>query len=202
MLNEKFIILGALLSFYGGLSYLIDTIKGKAKPNRVSWFLWALAPMIAFAAEIQKGVGLTSLMTFMVGFNPTMIVLASFINKKAYWKLSKMDYLYGAISVFAIIIWQITGEGNLAILFSILADGFASLPTVIKSYKEPETENSTIFLFGMVNAGITLLTIKTWTFAHWGFPIYILILCALIYVLVRFKLGLLIKAKIEQNVSK
>lgn len=190
MLNEKFIILGALLSFYGGLSYLIDTVKGKARPNRVSWFLWALAPMIAFAAEIEKGVGLTALMTFMVGFNPAMIVLASFVNKKAYWKLSKIDYFYGAISVFAIIIWQVTGEGNLAILFSIIADAFASIPTVIKSYKEPETESSTIFLFAMVNSGITLLTIKDWTFAHWGFPAYIFLLCALIYTLIKFKLGI------------
>lgn len=202
MLNEKFIILGALFSLYGGLSYLIDTIKGKAKPNRITWFLWTLAPMIAFAAQLEKGVGLTALMTFMVGFNPAMIVIASFINKKSYWKLNKMDYFYGAISVFAIIIWQVTGEGNLAILFSIIADAFASIPTIIKSYKEPETESSNSYLFFTINAGITLLTIKDWTFAQWGFPVYIFILCSLIYVLVKFKLGLLIKAKVNNKFLK
>ncbi len=200
MISEKFIILGAILSFYGGLSYLIDTLKGKTKPNRVSWFLWALAPAIAFAAEIDKGVGLTSLMTFMAGFNPLLIVIASFVNKKAYWKLSKMDYFYGAISIFAIIIWKLTGEGNLAIFFAILADAFASIPTIIKSYRQPETENSTIFLFAMINSGITLLTIKVWSFAHWSFPAYIFILCALIYALVKFKLGVLINSKIKKNI--
>lgn len=200
MLNENFIILGALLSFYGGLSYLIDTVKGKTKPNRVTWFLWALAPMIAFAAQLEKGVGLTALMTFMAGFNPTMIVLASFINKKSYWKLNKMDYVYGSISIFAIIIWQVTGEGNLAILFSIIADAFASLPTVIKSYKEPETENSTIFLFGMINSGLTLLTIKDWSFAQWGFPVYIFAICVIIYSLVRFKLGVRLNNKNAESI--
>lgn len=199
MLDEKFIILGALISFYGGLTYLIDTLKGKTKPNRVSWFLWTLAPMIAFAAEIDKGVGLTSLMTFMTGFNPLLIIIASFVNKKSYWKLNKMDYVYGSISLFAILIWQITGEGNLAILFSILADGLASIPTVIKSYRQPETESGKIFLFGMINAGITLLTIKSWTFAHWGFPIYIFLICVILYSLINFKLGLLIQAKIKQK---
>jgi len=196
MLDEKFIILGALLSFYGGLNYLIATLKGEAKPNRVSWVLWTLAPLIAFSAELQKGVGLASLMTFMVGFNPLMVVIASFVNKKAYWRLSKMDYVYGSISVFALIIWKLTGEGNLAILFAILADGFASIPTIIKSYRNPETENSPIFFFGMVNAGITLLTIKTWNFAHIGFPIYILLLCAFVYVLIKFKLGLIINKRL------
>lgn len=199
MLDEKFIILGALISFYGGLTYLIDTLKGKTKPNRVSWFLWTLAPMIAFAAEIDKGVGLTSLMTFMTGFNPLLIIIASFVNKKSYWKLNKMDYVYGSISLFAILIWQLTGEGNLAIFFAILADGFASIPTVVKSYRQPESESYKIFLFGMINAGITLLTIKSWTFAHWGFPVYIFIICVTIYSLVRFKLGVLIDAKIKQK---
>ena len=199
MLDERFIILGALLSFSGGLNYLINTIKGKTKPNRVSWFLWALAPMIAFAAEIDKGVGLTSLMTFMTGFNPLLIIIASFLNKKSYWKLNKMDYVYGSISLFAILIWQITGEGNLAILFAILADGLASIPTVIKSYRHPETESGLIFLFGMINAGITLLTIKDWTFAHWGFPVYIFLICVILYSLIKFKLGLLIQAKIAQD---
>ncbi len=189
MLNEKFIILGALLSFYGGMSYLIDTLKGKTKPNRVSWFLWALAPLIGFAAELEKGVGLTALMTFMVGFNPLLIVIASFVNKKAYWQLNKIDYFYGLISIFALIIWRITGEGNLAIFFAILADALASIPTIIKAYHQPETENSTIFLFGMINALLTILTIKVWTFAHWGFPVYIFSICATIYLLVRFKLG-------------
>ena len=200
MLDEKFIILGALLSFSGSLNYLINTIKGKTKPNRVSWFLWALAPMIAFAAEIDKGVGLTSLMTFMAGFNPLLIVITSFLNKKSYWKLEKMDYVYGSISLFAILIWQLTGEGNLAILFAILADGLASIPTVIKSYHQPETESSLIFLFSMINAGITLLTIKDWSFAHWGFPAYIFLICVILYSLIKFKLGLLIQTKIRQKI--
>lgn len=199
MLDEKFIILGALISFYGGLSYLIDTVKGKTKPNRVSWFLWFLAPMIAFAAEIDKGVGLTSLMTFMTGFNPLLIIIASFVNKKSYWKLNKMDYVYGSISLFAILIWQLTGEGNLAILFAILADGFACIPTIIKSYHHPETESGKIFLLGGINALITMLTIRSWTFAHWGFPIYILSVNAIIYSLIKFKLGQVIKTKIAQN---
>lgn len=197
MLDERFVILGALLSFYGGLSYLTDTIKGKNKPNRVTWFLWALAPLIAFSAELEKGVGLTALMTFMAGFNPLMILLASFINKQSYWKLQKMDYVYGSISIFAIIIWKITGEGNLAILFSILADGFASIPTVIKSYRQPETESSSIYLFAMINSGIALLTIKEWNFAHYGFPAYIFLLCALVYSLVKFKWGVKLETKVK-----
>jgi hypothetical protein len=197
MLDERFVWVGFILTFCGGLSYLIDTIKGKTKPNRVSWFFWALAPLIAFAAEIHKGVGVQAWMTFSVGFNPLLIFLASFINKKSYWELHKTDYFYGILALIGIIIWQITGEGNIAILFSILADGFAAIPTIIKSYHQPETESSKIYLFSMINAGITLLTISIWDFAHWGFPVYIFGICALMYVLIKFKLGLIIHKKLR-----
>ncbi|MBT3249794.1 MAG: hypothetical protein HN846_01710 [Candidatus Pacebacteria bacterium] len=202
MLDERFIILGAVLSFFGGLSYIIDTIKGKNKPNRVTWFFWAIAPLIAFFAELEKGVGLQSLMTFMAGFNPLLIFIASFVNKKAYWKLDNRDYLFGFLALLGIIIWQVTGDGNLGILFAILADGFAAIPTLIKSYFEPKTESSLIFLLGINMAGITLLTIEDWNFAHWGFPVYILLVNILIVLLVKFKLGLIIQRRIAEHNSR
>ena len=68
MLNQNFVILAAALNLYGSASYVIETLKGKTKPNRVTWFIWALAPLIAFAAMASEGVGLSALMTFMVGF--------------------------------------------------------------------------------------------------------------------------------------
>ena len=50
MIDERFVYLGVILSIYGSLSYLIDTVKGKVRPNRISWLFWALAPLIAFFA--------------------------------------------------------------------------------------------------------------------------------------------------------
>jgi len=199
MIDERFIFIGIALALYGDLIYLIGTIKGRTKPNKVTWFFWALAPLIAFAAEIQKGVGLVSLMTFFAGFAPLIIFIASFINKKSHWKLHKIDYFYGGLALLGIILWQITGEGNIAIFFSILADGFAAVPTVIKSYFNPESENSMAYSLPAINAGIALLTIKIWNFAHWGFPIYIFIICTIIYVLIKFKPGIVLQKKLNRS---
>jgi hypothetical protein len=189
MLDEKFVILGAILSFLGALSYLIDTLKGKTKPNKVSWFIWTLAPLIAFSAEIKQGVGLQSLMTFMVGFNPFLIFLASFVNKKAVWKIGQLDIVCGGLSITGLILWQMTRVGNIAIAFSILSDALAGVPTVVKAYRFPETENYQVFLAAGLNALITLLTIKVWNFEHYGFPVYIFLICFLLFLLVKFELG-------------
>jgi hypothetical protein len=175
MLNSHFVIFGAVLNLIGGGAYVLDTLKGKTHPNRVTWVLWTLAPFIAFAAEVGKGVGLQSLMTFMVGFIPLLVVIASFVSKKAEWQLTRFDLVCGALSIVGLILWLITQEGNIAICFAIMADGLAALPTIIKSYRYPETETYLAYLCGALAAIITLLTIDNWTFAQYGFPLYILI---------------------------
>src|SRR3990167_11436290 len=189
MIDPNFVIVGAVIGFFGGISYLIDTLKGKTKPNKVTWFLWSLAPLIAFSAELSKGVGIQSLMTFMVGFSPLLIFLASFVNKKSYWQLGKFDYLLGALSLTGLILWFILGEGNYAIFFGILADFLAAIPTLVKSFKFPETENYWIFLAYFISSGLTILTIDVWDFAHYGFPVYIFVLTGVLFSFIRFKLG-------------
>lgn len=189
MISDKFVLVGALLNIIGSSTYAYNTIKGKTKPNRVTWFLWALAPLIAFSAELGEHVGLQALMTFMVGFGPLLVLLASFVNRKAYWKITRLDIACGVLSIAALVLWRVTGTGAVAIWLSIAADMLAAVPTLIKSYLEPETEHPDVFRNGALSAGITLLTIKQWTFANYGFPAYIFLICVVLYALIKFKLG-------------
>ena len=189
MLDSKFVIFGAILNLIGSTTYVVATIRGNTKPNRISWFLWAVIPFIAFSAELSLGVGLQSLMTFMVGFGPLMVFIASFVNRKSVWRLTAFDFICGGLSVLGLVLWLLTEQGNIAIALSIVADGLAAVPTLVKSYKAPGTESSTVFLLGGVSAAITLTTIDYWTFAHWGFPLYILIINGIFYGLIKFELG-------------
>ena len=188
MINQNFIYLGALIFFIGSIGYFFETLQGKVKPNRVTWFIWAVAPMITFAAQIKQGVGIQSLLTFMVGFIPLLIFFASFINKKSYWKIQSIDLICGSLSIIGLILWQITKVGNIAIIFSIIADFLAALPTFVKSYKHPETENYFLYLGLTVFAFITLLTIKVWNFETYSFSLYMLILNLLIATIIKFKI--------------
>lgn len=189
MLNENFVILGFAIQILGGLGYLIETIQGKVKPNRVTFFLWALAPLIAFTAQIKQGVGIQSLLTFSVGFSPLLILIASFLNKKSVWKLGSFDFVCGFLSLVGLLIWYITRVGNTAIVFAIIADALAALPTIRKTYYYPETEYSWAYLASLIFSIITLLVITTWNFAHYSWPIYTLIINGIIFSLAQFKVG-------------
>lgn len=189
MLNENFVIVGVIINLIGSFSYVIDTLQGKIKPNRVSWGLWAFASFVAFAAEIQQGVGIQSLMTFMVGFSPLLIFLASFVNKKAYWKLTKIDIFCAILSVAGLVLWIVTKTGNIAILFSIFADLTAGIPTLLKAYKYPETENYLEFLSSTVSAILTIFTLKIFTFSYVAYPFYIFLFDIIAVIFIKFKIG-------------
>jgi hypothetical protein len=182
MINQNFAILAAVLPIVGGAQYARDTLRGKAKPNRVTWILWTVAPLIAFAAALVEHADLKlSLLTFGVAVGPLLVVIASLMNrKKAFWKLTKFDAVCGSVSLVALLLWAITGQGFVAIVFSILADLAAGVPTLIKSYKFPKTESAGMFILSTIGAGMTLLTIPSgnWQFANYGFTLYVLLMAS------------------------
>jgi hypothetical protein len=189
MINQNFVIVGAIISTVGGLSYLIDTLKGNVKPNKVSYLVWSIAPLIAFFAEMKQGVGLQSLMTLTVVFLPFAVFVASFVNKNAEWKLTYFDVTCGALSLVGLVLWYITKSGNIAIFLSILADFLAAVPTIVKAFNYPETESAWPYFTATISAALTLLTIQMWNFATYAFPVYILLVTLVISSLVQFKLG-------------
>lgn len=173
---EYFVFIGAGVNLIGGSFYIRSVLKGDTKPNKATWLLWALIPMIAVFAALSDGVTWAVLPVFMSGFIPFLIFLSSFVNKNSYWKLGKLDYVCAFFSVLALVLWYITKNPQIAIAFAILADLFAGIPTIIKSIKHPKTESSAPFITGLVNSGSSFFAIKSWTFSSYGFPIYLLIM--------------------------
>ncbi len=189
MLNVHFVFLGAAIGIVGQALYVVDTIRGRTQPNRVTWLLWAANPLLAFAVEIDDGVGLRALMTFIVGFGPFAVFVASFVNPKSVWKLGPLDYTCGAMSVVGTIGWLVTGQGLVALVAALVADFLAGVPTLIKSWRQPESEHASIYIGSFLNAAITLLTVKQVSAAVLAFPLYIAIMALVETALVAGRLG-------------
>jgi len=176
MIPEYFAVVGAIIGSIGGLYYLYDTVIGKAQPNRVTWFLWGLFPMIIFVAQRAQGVEGLSWASFAAGFMPFLILLASFLNEKAYWKTEPKDYALMAAAVFAFVLWALTDNPNLAILFALVADFLAGLPTLLKAYRFPQTESWIAYAISTVGFGVAILAIPSFTFENYAFITYLFLL--------------------------
>ena len=169
------VLFSAGLSIYGSYAYIRDTLKGTSKPNRVSFFLWALAPLIGTSAALYAHADVwATVRIFMSGLMPLLIFLASFINPQSYWKLTAFDYLCGAFSVLALVIWGLADSPQLAILFAAIADGFACIPTLRKAWYYPETETGMAYIMSFIAALIIIPAIPVWNIENSAFQIYLL----------------------------
>ena len=182
MLPEYWAIIGAIIGSLGGFYYIYETIIGKAQPNRISWLLWGIFPLVIFVAQRAQGVEGISWASFVAGFTPLLIVAASYLNKKAYWKSEPLDYYLMAAAIIGIILWAITNNPNLALLFSLLADMLAGVPTLIKAYRYPRSESWIAYAISTIGFGISLLSVHIFNFQNAAFIVYLFLLNATLVV--------------------
>ena len=79
----------------------------------------------------------------------------------------------------------VSSAGDLAIAMGITARGRGAVPTVVKAWRAPRTEQTTVYAAGVFGALCTLGTAHPWTFRTVGFAAYFLVFCTVMTVLVR-----------------
>lgn len=189
MIDPRFVYLAAALSLYGVFDYVRATLRGDARPNRVSWGLWGLEGVLGFVVEVQQHVGPAAVMTLMFGVGPIIVVLASFRGHHGVWRVDSFDIACGVISLVGILFWGLANGQTVALVAFISADQVAALPTIRKSWRAPESESAKVFVMGAINSAITLMTLRHFTTGGVIFPGCIMVCDALISTLVIARLG-------------
>lgn len=196
MVDQNWVFLAVAINLVGACIYAYSVVKGNTRPNRVTWFILSFAPLLAFAAMMSQGVSFhESVFTLETGISPLIIFISTFFAKQPKWEITRFDLACGALSIVGFLLWIILKEGNVAIVFALLADGLAFLPTLIKAFRYPETESPWAFMMGAVAAVIALAIITTYDFKHVAFPLYILIADVLATLFIYFKLGKYLQRK-------
>jgi len=170
---EYLVLTAAVGSVIAALVYIRSMFRGQTKPNRVTWFMWSVAPFVATAAAVSNGVGWAVIPVFMSGFCPFLIFTASFFSKEAYWKHSHFDLVCGALSAVAIVLWYLTSNPNVAIVFAIVSDALAAVPTLIKAWRNPQTESAWPYITGIFAPLTSFLVASTLEFSEVAFPAYL-----------------------------
>jgi hypothetical protein len=177
MITTALALLGAALPFAAGLRYAYGTLRGRVRPNRVTWFVSGVTTWIACAGQVSQGVLLPAVLTGAVAVVPTLIVVASVVNREAYWRATGLDQTCLALAGVALVVLLVSA-GDLAIAMGITARGLGAVPTVVTAFRSPGTEQPTAFTAGVAGAACTLLSLEQWTFRTAGFAIYFLVFCA------------------------
>ncbi len=173
MIPEYFVIVGIFFNLLGVSLYIRSIVKGETKPNLVSWFMWMLAPFIGTFFQLKAGAGWSTMPVFMAGFDPLLVIIAALVVKNAIWKINSFDIVCGLCSLVALILYMITHNLGISIIFAILSDALAGLITLVKSWNFPETESTAAYSWCIISNVIGLLIIKDWSFTIYSFGIYL-----------------------------
>lgn len=183
------VIWTVFINSFAGILYIKDTLKWKTKPNKITWWIWSAAPLIWASATIYSEWFIWSVLpVFIAWFIPLLIFISSFINKNSYWKLWKLDYICLILAILALILWWITKNPLLAIIFWITADFLAAIPLLIKMYNFPDTENIYPFIAWLIANLSAFLVIKNWTMEEYLFPLYLVVIFSILILIYYWKL--------------
>jgi hypothetical protein len=188
MLPEQIIYLSFILYIPAYYFYLRDITHGQNRPNLVSWALWVMGPMLGAFFQVKAGAGLSALPVFMAGLGPLVVLLFYLWHKNAYWKLTAFDIFCGLLSLLALVCYAYTHNLEISIIFAILSDALAFIPTFVKSWKSPENESTQPYFLGIATNVLGLLIIKDWSFVIFSFGLYLIIFnIAEVFILYRKK---------------
>ncbi len=184
------VVLSALITIVGAARYIRNTLRGQTKPNLVTWSMWALAPLVGTGAALSAHADpWTIVRIFLAGFLPVLVIVAVIIKPQGYWKLTPFDILCGVCSLVALVAWLFAGKPVLAVVLAAAGDGFAAIPTIIKSWKHPETETGFTFIMSLVSILLVIPSIPNLRVENWAFQIYLVVCNSLLVIAVYRKRG-------------
>nr|WP_212763214.1 hypothetical protein [Gordonia araii] len=164
----------------GSITYARATAIGAARPNLVTWTLWAAVPAVAFLAQLASGVGLPAVMTLSAAVGPAIVVAIAVTTRHSRVRLGTFDFACAGIAGCAVLVWGGLGKAPAAVLLAIAADGVALLPTLKKAWADPSSERIEFFVLVAIGAVITLLTVGSWAMQEWAFAAYQFVACAVL----------------------
>jgi hypothetical protein len=178
-------IIAGLISFGAIIPYVKDILHGTTRPNVISYALWVLLLLISIFAQISSGTSWSVI--FIIGdLIGSSVVVVLCLSGYGYKKYGKTEWICTGLALLAIVSWQVTSQPVLAIIFAVLADLMAAIPTVIKSYQDPWSESSTIWFLIAFAAILSLISTTIFNPSNLLFPIYLLLINSIIGTLVFF----------------
>lgn len=177
-----FWIIGTLiLSLISPISYTKSMLAHKSKPHRVTRLIVWLASIAGILGVLHDANFAGQVFAFIFFARATYLLIMSLIYGVG--GATKLDKTCLVVGVLALVAYVVTGSGLLAVLLGILADLIGYIPTFVKTYHTPSSEDPTFFaieglasLFGVIAVGSLQVGIL--------FPVYFVVSSLIVLLLI------------------
>ena len=170
------VVLGMIagaIAFLAYVIYIVSILRGKSKPNRATWWIWAFMGVVLVLSYQASGAENTIWVPFVEFLGPLIIAILS-IKYGEGGINNKTDIICLVGSFVSIILWIIFNNPVIALVTSLAVDSFAIIPTIKKSYLRPEGEDFWAWFGTGIADSLNFFAVEKFTFAILIYPIYML----------------------------
>lgn len=162
-----------LVNLIAYLPYYVSIMQGKTKPNKVTWWTWAVLEIMMSSSYIMAGAGNTKWLPIaaFIGMLFTAILSLKFGDKK--WYVS--DFICAVGSAVGLVIWILSGDPVIALIAFLVVDLFAAIPTCIKAWDEPYEEDLFAWVISLISGLVNLVALESLNFSIVVLPVYNLV---------------------------
>jgi len=185
-------IIAGIIAFLAYVIYFISILRGKTKPNRATWWIWAFMGIVLALSYKFSGASNTVWVPYVEFIGPLFIALLSIrygeggLNNK-----TDLICLFGAVA--SIILWIIFNNPVIALVTGLAVNSFAIVPTIKKSYLRPEGEDFWAWFGTGLADSMNMFAVERFTFAILLYPIYMLVSDLIIIIILFLKKNGIIK---------
>jgi hypothetical protein len=172
-MKEIFALISAVLILIAAPPYVIDTIKGKTKPERVTWLIFSVLGLIAFISQL--GLGASWSLVFS-GLDTTASILVFILAiKYGVGGHTRFDIAALVIASLGVVIAIVAKEPIISLLGVIIADLSGMALTIRKTYISPNSETTISWLLVGTASLFGLLAVGKLSYAILLYPFYLML---------------------------
>jgi hypothetical protein len=173
-MHDLLAILAGGLAALAAVPYIADTLKGRTRPNVVTWFTWTLLNCIIAIAALAAGAEQTAIFATAAGLCTGIVVLAGLL-KDGFKQYTGFDVTCQLLAIIGIVLWRLTDRPDLAIVCAITASFVGSLPTYRHAWRRPREETWQFYAIDGLSAVVAVLAVAHASFTALGYPVFIIV---------------------------
>jgi len=177
----------ALLSLVSYIPYIFDIFRKGVRPERSTWFIWALLGAVIFFSQLAAGARASLWMSGVQVVGDIFIFILAL--KYGEGGFRKRNVIALVAAGFGVALWHATGDPLIALSLAILVDFAGAWLTLVKVYEKPKSEPNDMWILAGISGLLAALAVGKMDYGLLAYPLYVVAVNAVILVAKRLGMG-------------
>jgi len=170
-MKNVFLTLSVIIGLMAPLVGIYSMLKKKFRPQRMTRFLLVSLNFLFVGTLFAQGDRNAIYLASAILLSNLVVFVLSI--KYGIGGTTKLDIFILFMTIFSLFIWQSTRNPVLGLVMSIITDFIAVIPTLVKTWVIPETEEWRFYIVDSISGFFNILSISVFTIGKLAFPLYV-----------------------------